>query len=81
MLAAEESAVCRKRTRVRSGENQVATVWRDENLFFNRKTAPEQKDEVLADLRKSLDNRVRKLLPSNAGVACCHVGSNCERCV
>ena len=81
VLAAEESAVCRERTRVRSGENQVAAIGRDEHLLFNGKTAPEQKDEVLANLRKTLDNRVRELLPANACVACRHVGAHRERCV
>ena len=79
MLAAEESAVCRKRARVRGGENQVTASGRDEYLLFDGETAPEQKDEVFADLRKSLDDRVRELLPTNAGVACGHVGAHRER--
>ena len=78
VLAAEESAVCRERARVRSGKNQVAAIGRDEHLFFDGKTAPEQKDEVFANLRKTLDNRVRELLPANACVACRHVGAHRE---
>ena len=81
MLASEKSAVCRKRARVRGGQDEVPTVRGDEDLFFDGETAPEQKDEVLADLRKSLDNRVCELLPTNAGVAGGHVGAHRERCV
>ena len=81
MLAAEESAISRERTRVRSGKNQVAAIGCDEHLLFDGETAPEQKDEVFADLRKTLDNRVRELLPANACVACSHVGAHRERCV
>ena len=57
----------------------MAAIGRDEHLLFDGKTAPKQKDEVLANLRKALDNRVRELLPTNAGVACCHVGAHRER--
>ena len=78
VLATKESAVCRKRTRVRSGENQVAAIGRDEHLLFNGETAPKQKDEVFADLRKTLDDCVRELLPANACVACRHVGAHRE---
>jgi len=81
VLAAEESAVCRERTRVRSGKNQVAAIGRDEHLLFDGKTAPKQKDEVFANLRKSLDYRVRELLPANACVTCRHVGAHRERSV
>ena len=66
---------------MRGGENQVAAIGGDEHLLFDGETAPEQKDKVLADLRKTLDNRVRELLPANACVACCHVGAHRERCV
>lgn len=81
VLATEEPAVRRERARVRGGENQVTAIGRDEHLFFDGEAAPEQKDEVLADLRKSLDNRVRELLPANAGVTCRHVGAHRERSV
>ena len=79
VLASEKSAVCRERARVRGGQDEVPSIRGDEDLFFDGETAPEQKDEVLADLRKSLDNRVCELLPTNAGVACCHVGAHRER--
>ena len=79
VLAAEESAVCRERARVRGGKDEVAAIGRDEHLLFDGETAPKQKDEVLADLRKSLDNRVCELLPANACVTCCHVGTHRER--
>lgn len=78
VLATKESAVCRERARVRSGKNQVSTIGGDEHLLFDGKTAPEQKDEIFADLRKALDNRVRELLPANACVACGHVGAHRE---
>jgi len=63
---------------VRGGQDEVPTVRGDEDLLFDGETAPKQKDEVFADLRKSLDDRVRELLPTNAGVACCHVGAHRE---
>jgi len=63
---------------VRGGQDEVSAVRGDEDLLFDGETAPKQKDEVFADLRKSLDDRVRELLPTNAGVACCHVGAHRE---
>ena len=64
-----------------SGENQMAAIGGDEHLLFNGETAPKQKDEVLADLRKSLDNCIRELLPANTCVTCRHVRTHRERCV
>ena len=81
VLASEKSAVCREWAWVRGSENQVAAIGRDEHLLFDGKTAPEQKDEILANLRKALDYRVRELLPANACVAGRHVGAHRERCV
>ena len=81
VLATEETAVCRKRARVRRREDQVAAVRGDERLLLDGETSPEQEHEVLADLREPLDDGVGELLPAYACVACGHVGSHGERCV
>ena len=79
MFTSEEAAVCRKRARVRGGQNQVTAVFGHQFLFFDGKTAPKQKYQVFAGFRKSLNDGIGKLLPTDSGVACGHVGANRER--
>ena len=81
MLAAEDTAVGRKRARVWRGENQVTAVRGHECLLFDGETAPEQEHEILAHLGEALDDGVGELLPADSGVACRHVGADRERCV
>ncbi len=81
VLAAEEPAVCRKWAGVRGCEDEVPAVWGNQGLFLDGETAPEHKHEIFADLREPLDNGVGELLPTDAGVACRHVGAHGERCV
>lgn len=66
---------------MRGGKDKVPAIRGNENLLFDGETAPKQKDKVLANLRKSLNNRVGELLPTDACVAGGHVGAHCERSV
>lgn len=81
MPAAEEPAVSRKWTWVRSLENQVPSIGCNQELLFDGETSPKQKHDVLADLRKSLNDGVGELLPADSRMARRHVRPNRERCV
>ena len=81
VLAAEEPTICRKRARVGGGEDEVPAAGGNQGLLLDGETAPEHEHEVFADLREPLDNGVGELLPTDAGVACGHVGAHSERCV
>lgn len=78
MLAAEETAVCRKGRGVRSSKHMVfGAVY--QLGFGNGGTAPEQEHQSRAAFREVAYNAVGEGLPAMSGVRESLMGAHCER--